>query len=363
MRFRLTAVLILALLVLAPSVTLADLAPYSQDFEGLLESSLDQPDQLALNQDGWLAFVNGFGPDWSLWYSYGPFPAPNGGFGGAAFSAVVAGEGGAEQGAQQLVVFSDYNNGNHGDGSNAIIETNVFQEQVVGAADVGSTWYFEFDAKRGNIEGASQALAFFKTLDPANGFALTNFITADLTATPAEWVRYSLAIAIDASLEGQILQFGFLNYASNYAGSGVFYDNVNFFTPVVGACCTPFACEELPIGECVGQYAGDGTSCDEQTCEGPLFFTVCHVPPGNPDNTRTITVGYAAAQDHLAHGDHPGPCAIRVEPNLADSVSGASVDGATHLQDNAGIARQETETPAARTLRPARVRDGARDRN
>ena len=33
---------------------------------------------------------------------------------------------------------------------------------------VGETWVFAFDAKRGNIAGASTALAFIKTIDPAN---------------------------------------------------------------------------------------------------------------------------------------------------------------------------------------------------
>ena len=136
--------------------------------------------------------------------------------------------GGPEQGAQQLVVYSDYNNGNHGDGSNAIIEANVFQEQTIGAADVGNVWSFDFDAKRGNIADATTAVAFFKTLDPANGFALTNFITLDMTTVPDAWGNYSLSIFIDPGLEGQILQFGFLTWASRYEGSGIFYDNIGF---------------------------------------------------------------------------------------------------------------------------------------
>ncbi len=37
-----------------------------------------------------------------------------------------------------------------------------------------------------------------------------------------------LAIDIDKDLVGQFLQFGFLNTASNYEASGIFYDNVNF---------------------------------------------------------------------------------------------------------------------------------------
>lgn len=36
--------------------------------------------------------------------------------------------------------------------------------------------------------------------------------------------------------------------------------------------------------------------------------TLCHVPPGNPNNARTLTVGAAAASAHLSHGDTLGPC-------------------------------------------------------
>jgi hypothetical protein len=37
-------------------------------------------------------------------------------------------------------------------------------------------------------------------------------------------------------------------------------------------------------------------------------ITICHVPPGNSQARRTITVSYAAVEAHLAHGDTLGPC-------------------------------------------------------
>src|SRR5262245_46096013 len=36
---------------------------------------------------------------------------------------------------------------------------------------------------------------------------------------------------------------------------------------------------------------------------------ICHVPPGNPQNRQTITVGASAVSAHLAHGDTLGECA------------------------------------------------------
>lgn len=205
------------LLCLVPAAALA-LSPYAEDFE-----SLNQGDTAALGNAGWLVFANVFSPSGGYLYGYGVFPAPND---GAAFSAIASGEGGASQGLQQLVVFSDYNNADHANGN--LIEALVFQEQPIGPGDVGETWEFTFDAKLGNLEGGTTALAYIKTLDPGAGYATTNFITVDMTTIPSTWGTYSLQITIDPSLDGQLLQIGFANTATNYEGSGVFYDNLTF---------------------------------------------------------------------------------------------------------------------------------------
>ena len=42
--------------------------------------------------------------------------------------------------------------------------------------------------------------------------------------------------------------------------------------------------------------------------------TLCHIPPGNPSNAHTITVGSPAVAAHLAHGDDLGAC---VGPELS----------------------------------------------
>jgi len=222
MRFRAiaTAATLASLMCFTAAAGYAQLSAYSQDFEGLV-----QADPNALGNDGWKIFANVFDGSWNYLYGYGTFPAPNNP-GDPAFCLIASGEGGVPQGAQQLVVFSDYKNTDHGIGN--IIEANVFQERTIGAGDVGTTWNFLFDAKKGDLGGASTALAFIKTLDPNNSFAQTNFITVDMTSIPATWGTYSLSIAIDNGLVGQILQFGFLSYASNYEPSGIFYDNINF---------------------------------------------------------------------------------------------------------------------------------------
>lgn len=218
MRSRATQSMMAAVLICLIPAAGHGLAPYSQDFDTL---TLSDPDALA--NDGWLVFGNVFTPEGGYLYGYGPFPAPNG---GEAFCALVDDQGGAEQGLQQLSVYNDYNNGDHGNGN--LVEANVFQEQTITAGDVGTVWEFAFQHKRGNIEGSSTAVAFIKTLDPGNDYALTNFITANMTSIPDTWGGASLFISIDADLEGQILQIGFASTATNYEGSGIFYDNVAF---------------------------------------------------------------------------------------------------------------------------------------
>src|SRR5262245_5047560 len=51
----------------------------------------------------------------------------------------------------------------------------------------------------------------------------------------------------------------------------------------------------------------DGSS-DPQKC------TICHVPPGNPPNAHTITIGCSAVDAHLKNhpGDCLGPCPCNV---------------------------------------------------
>ena len=215
MRINAKALIALALLIgLLPTAGFA-LSPYSQNFD-----SLTQSDSAALSNVGWKVFANVFGPDWGYWYGYGAFPAPNG---SGAFSNV-----GALDGGQQIVVFSDYNNANHNDGAH--INSLVFQEQTVAAGDVGETWVFDFDGMHGDLAAASTAGAFIKTLNPAAGWAQTNYLTVDTTNIPASWGHYSISITIDASLVGQLLQFGFENWATLYQPSGMNYDNVWFHT-------------------------------------------------------------------------------------------------------------------------------------
>ena len=47
-------------------------------------------------------------------------------------------------------------------------------------------------------------------------------------------------------------------------------------------------------------------NCIDDDADGRV--TICHIPPGNPENAHTITVSVNALPAHLAHGDYCGPC-------------------------------------------------------
>ncbi len=85
-----------------------------------------------------------------------------------------------------------------------------------------------------------------------------------------------------------------------------------------GNSCTDDSCDpdtgcahedvECPEGHVCEPETGECVE-DEDPCEcvnGRVAF--CHIPPGNPARARTITTNCDALEDHLAHGDHCGPC-------------------------------------------------------
>jgi len=230
MKSKATAFLaVAALICMIPAVSLA-LSPFSTDFE-----SYATPAPGGLMGNGWLVYGNVFGLDWGYWYGYGAFPAPND---GAAFCAIATGEGGPAQGMQQLSVYSDYNNS---DQTVAYIEANVFQEQTIGVGDVSETWLFEFDAKLGNLVPPTTAVAFIKILNPMDWSSI--YIPLDMTNIPASWDTYSIAVGIDPTWAGRIMQIGFASTTTGYASSGIFYDNINF------APTGPVGTEEMSFGD------------------------------------------------------------------------------------------------------------------
>ncbi len=53
-------------------------------------------------------------------------------------------------------------------------------------------------------------------------------------------------------------------------------------------------------------YNATAKSVKTQAEQG--WITICHIPPGNPNNPITITISINAWPAHQAHGDYMGPC-------------------------------------------------------
>jgi len=225
----LTALALATAIAYAPSSNAA--TTYSNNFE-----SLNAADGAALGNDGWLVggIVSSPGnPGSGDVGSYFAYPAPNG---GPAFSGVAVGEGGVAQGAQQLSVYNDYNNGSHGDGSNNLIEAFVFTDVgLLDLDDVGTTIDFSFDTKVGNLASPTTALAFIKVLKTSDGsfFTLGETILDTTSLGAGGWNGGLLSLLIDGGMVGETLQIGFTSTASNFDASGVFYDNINVGAPAV----------------------------------------------------------------------------------------------------------------------------------
>ncbi len=201
------------LVLLIPSASFAQTL-YTQDFETM------DPVDGSMAADGWNVYMNVFDDLGGFQGGWG-YPAPNN---VGNIDDIVTGEGGPDQGVQQLVMYSDYSAEQHG-WADWLIETNLYKEWPVTAGQ--GMWYFAFDVKMGNLEAPSEAFAFIKVLDPNNGWITTQMITADMTNASTLWSRQGLEVDLSGS-EGQIVQIGFMSTASNYSACGVFYDNINF---------------------------------------------------------------------------------------------------------------------------------------
>jgi hypothetical protein len=242
---------------------------YAQDFDGL-----DINDGQALENEGWIIYANVFDPAGNYLYGYGTFPAPNPGIG---FSAITDGQQSADQGSQSLVIYSDYNNGDHANGN--YIEASVFKEQIIQSANVGQYAIFSFDVKKsdfvGNGQGDAQMYAFIKVLDPAQGFATIRETRLDVTDNSIRnWENATLTMELDPGTDGKIFQIGYGSYASNYDDTGVLYDNIELsFVDVDEISGADFAVIEEGTTLWNPEYATDsgvGFACGQG--ESDLWF-------------------------------------------------------------------------------------------
>src|SRR5687768_9394498 len=102
-----------------------------------------------------------------------------------------------------------------------------------------------------------------------------------------------------------------------------------------------------PSGEAQSQGFGYGY--------GAVKVTICHIPPGNPDNAHTITVGAPAVPAHLAHGDTLGPCP---EVLAAEAATGKKAKKSqAHVTEES--ATEQTSTGKSKKQKPEKGAENA----
>jgi hypothetical protein len=80
-------------------------------------------------------------------------------------------------------------------------------------------------------------------------------------------------------------------------------------TFALSACTGSGDSSSRPLGPSAAKAAEDGGRATAQAAVEKV--TICHIPPGNPDNRHTITIGAPAVAAHLEnHGDTEGPCPV-----------------------------------------------------
>ncbi len=224
---------------------------YFDDFE-----SYTTPADMGLLGGGWKvgALVWADNARTAYVYDYFTFDASNGtpAFASARSTNEDGNLGGCNN--QYLNAYSDYNNVDHAAGR--YIDAYLFQEQTITASDIG-TYTFSFDHRLTPEAGFTPDIsspdlvelrAFVQVLNPATGFSTTYFDSYD-TSTAADWTHSnSLSIAIDPTWENQLVRWGFNSYATNYAPTGVWYDNISF-AQTAPAPNTPAACPAVSAGD------------------------------------------------------------------------------------------------------------------
>lgn len=90
-----------------------------------------------------------------------------------------------------------------------------------------------------------------------------------------------------------------------------------------------------------GAYIDD-TIRKEDTTDVKDPVTICHVPPGNPTNRRTLVISRSALQAHLRHGDSEGSCDgnEKQKGKPQDAGKGPALKNG---QDNKGPAEKKNE--------------------
>jgi hypothetical protein len=198
----------------------------------------------------------------------------------------------AEAGTVSMESFESLTPTNAPTGDTALIAVTDFTMSVA-AADIAVMDLVDLNGQHATDgtnwivwQSGTNEILTFDFLFPINSFGINITDFGDFgngQMTFSNDVGDSFVAAVTPLPNGNALFFGVIN-------SEITFTRVEFLNTVQG--------EAMGLDEV---YYGDNLTDDNTV-------TLCHIPPGNPSNAHTITVGAAAADAHLAHGDYLGPC-------------------------------------------------------
>ncbi|UPR00717.1 G8 domain-containing protein [Chloropicon primus] len=225
----------------------------------------------------WYVYVNQYNTagNWVGWY--GNWPAP---VHGPQMSMLVN----AETGDQALSFWSNYDDPAS---ASLLIETNIYRGFTLSAEEVGS-YTASFTARApetlqcgstnpNNGASGGTCSAFVKVIHSST-YELLLFESVDTTSASQDGERFSFDFTITSPLVGHIYQIGFMNTATQYAPTGLMYDDIKVEAAGGGdASSPPPPAEEQDYPPTTADMKCDGTTAQERdvasACDDRLFAT------------------------------------------------------------------------------------------
>ncbi len=104
----------------------------------------------------------------------------------------------------------------------------------------------------------------------------------------------------------------------------------------------------LAHGDILGECEEDGNDDGGEDGENEKV-TICHIPPGNPENAHTIEISESAVPAHLAHGDILGECPSESDDGSLGSgrEGGSGADPVSGGDKDSSLIQQQAGTPDA----------------
>ena len=189
--------------------------------------------------------------------------------------------------------------------SSSVVGTDVIEAWVDlnrdGTRDAGEPQ--QFAVKTWTAVDAANSIALTPTTD-TNEVGETHTVTATISpVAPNVLVRFDVLSGPHAGETGASLTGATGTTTFSYTGDTIGTDVIRAWADLDGN-------GQLGTGEPQASAIKTWVAATDDDGDGDDAekVTVCHVPPGNPSNAHTISIGAPAVSAHLAHGDTVGAC-------------------------------------------------------